>query len=237
MAATIYARQVPPEYQESTLFWEGLPEGLEIAGNPQLQRHTSPLFDRLPEILGDLARAWYDFTDGRPAPGYDSWAEALADIAPPEGRPEYTRQERKNDWPAVAMAYFNADCSTTEAYAAALTLITGQKWDFCTLRGNCQSDWQEFIFCTDLWNRDRLERLESEYFNTGTEWIIHDDDTPPDSPEEINGFSVYCTEWNDDGIRREIAEAAACAGLNPGAVKLYKFAGFTQIAQYEEVTQ
>ena len=226
---TIYAKQVPPEYQESPLFWDasGL-EGVEIFGNKSYKRYTSKLFDALPDMLDELCDAWEDITSGAPA-YYNSWIDALKDIAPPEGRPEYTREERKKAWPALLADWENEN---GRVLCRALELITGRAWDSCTLRGCCQSDWQECVFCVDLWNGDALERLEAEFFNTGTEWIIHDGNDGPDGPDDIDGYSVYCIAWNDDGIRKEIADAA---GGSPEEVKLYKFSGFQRIATYTEV--
>jgi hypothetical protein len=71
-----------------------------------------------------------------------------------------------------------------------------------------------------------------DYFNTGTEWIIHDEETPPESPEDINGYSLYCYSWNDTGLREEIANTAGC---KPEEVKLFKFNDFKRIATYTEV--
>lgn len=225
---TIYAKQVPPEYQESPLFWDGLPEGLEIHGNGHFQHHTSELFTKIMIGTDYAADALFDFRHGeRP---YNTWAEALADLFPREE--EYTRAERLRWRDLLSDHRAIYDNRKHDIRAAALSLITGQNWQHCILRGCCQSEWQTCYYCADLWDGDSLERLEREYFNTGTEWIVHDDETPPDSPEEINGFSVYCHGWNDDQHRAEIAEAA---GGSPEAVKLYKFAGFTRIAQYEEV--
>ncbi len=228
---TVYAKQVPPEYQESSLFWdESALENLEIFGNRDYNRRTTALFDRLPGILDDLAYQWESFTNGRPD-YYDTWAEALADIAPPDGRAEYTREERRTEWPDLLNRYIQ-DGDTKEILIDVLTIITDRAWDWCTLRGCCQRDWQYCIYPADEWDGDSLERLEMDYFNTGTEWIIHDDETPPESPEDINGYSLYCYSWNDAGLREEIANAAGCT---PEEVKLYEFAGFTRSAIYEEV--
>lgn len=225
---TIYAKQVPPEYQESPLFWDdSTTEGIELFGNNQYMHHTSDLFDALPDIFCELQDAWDDLHNGACA-WYDSWAAALADIARPQGRQAYTREERKNAWPRLLDAWDGYDKTIM---CDALELITGRAWDHCTLRGCCQGDWQECIYPADDWDGDALERLEAEYFNTGTEWIVHDGDTTPDGPEDINGFSVYCTAWNSDGIRQEIADAA---GGSPEDVKLYEFTGFSKIAQYTE---
>ena len=225
----IYARQVPPEYQESPLFWDDtITQGIELFGNRHYRRSTSAFFDALPDILDELSDAWEDLTGGR-CGYYDSWAAALADIAAPQNRGEYTREERKATWPALLDSW---DGHNNDVLCQALELITGRVWDWCTLRGCCQGDWQECIYPVNDWDGDALERLESYYFNTGTEWIVHDEETKPDGPEDINGFSIYCTAWSDDGIRQEIAEAAGGLAEN---VKLYRFSGFRRIAQWEEV--
>lgn len=232
---TIYAKQVPPEYQESPLFWdENGPEGIEIFGNRHYKEYTSALFGALPDNLDELCKEWEELQAGRSwYRACDTWAEALDYFAAPEGRPEYTREERKTAWPALLAAWENHNGNDrNKLLCQALELITGRAWDYCTLRGCCQGDWQECIYPVDDWDGDALERLEAEYFNTGTEWIVHDESGAPAGPGDINGFSVYCTAWNDDGIKKEIADAA---GGSPEEVKLYKFTGFSRIANYAEV--
>ena len=223
----IYAKQVPPEYQESPFeHWDDV--NAEIYGNKHFRGITSELFDRLPVMLDELAAVWDNMRNG-----YGSgltWAEELADVVPPQGRPEYTREERRDAWPYI-MKNFVCYSQNNEFYCRALELITGRRWDWCTLRGCCQGDWQYCIYPADEWNGESLERLEAEYFNTGTEWIIHDDETPPESPEDVSGFSVYCTAWSDEELKKEIADAA---GGSPADVTLYKFTGFSRRAEYEE---
>ncbi len=225
----IYARQIPPEYQESPLFLDdsGL-EGVELFGNKSYKRHTSKLFDALPDILDELSDAWDDLTSGAPA-YYNSWIDALEDIAPPQGRPEYSRDERKNKWPALLDDWNGERCRTL---CRALELITGREWDSCTLHGCSQGDWQDCVFRVDLWNGDALECLEAEYFNTGTEWIVHDENTEPETPEDINGFSCYCHGWSDEQTKAEIADAY---GSLDAEVILYKFTGWSRSANYKVV--
>lgn len=225
----IYAKQVPPEYQESPLFWDE-DINAELFGNRQLRGITSTLFDRLPGMMENLSCVWDNIRNGY----YDNanWAEELEEMMPPQGREPYTRDERKNAWPGLLRRYIDKSSLDNAFLCDLLGLITGRAWDWCTLRGCCQSDWQYCIYPADEWNGASLERLEAEYFNTGSEWIVHDDQDAPDGPEDINGFSVYCTGWNDDLIRKEIADAA---GGRPEDVTLYKFAGYTRRAEYEEV--
>lgn len=229
MTTKIYARQVPPEYQESPLFWND-DVNAEIFGNRDYRGITSALFDRLPGMLDDLATVWENIQAGDDNGA--NWAEELANLVPPEGRPEYTREERRDAWPNLLKQYENCNHRYINSiYCTALHLITGRAWDWCTLRGTCQGDWQYCIYPADEWNGASLERLEAEYFNTGTEWIVHEGQVAPDSPEDVDGYSVYCTGWNDNQIRQEIADAA---GGSPEAVTLYKFRDFRRIAEWEE---
>lgn len=226
---TIYAKQVPPEYQESPLFWND-DVNAEIFGNRDYKRITSELFDRLPAALEDLSCVWDNIRNGE----YNaaSWADELRDLVPPQGRPDYTREERRDAWPNLLKQYeSSSSLYTNSIYCTALHLITGRAWDCCTLRGNCQGDWQYCIYPADDWDGASLERLEAEYFNTGSEWIVHDSPDAPDGPEDIDGFSVYCVGWNNDQIRQEIADAA---GGQADEVQLYQFCGFRRVAEYLE---
>ena len=112
--------------------------------------------------------------------------------------------------------------------------MTGKKWDYRIIRGCCQSDWNYIFYPVDEWTREQIEIFEAEYFNTGSEWIIDDGEFDPenDSPLNINGYSVYCTLWSEDGIRKEIAD---CEGVAPADVVLYAFEGWSRTAQYKEV--
>lgn len=220
MTAKIAARQVPPEHQESPLMFGKMPEGIEITGNNRLTTHESTLYKNVRLNLMYAADVIHELKHGeRP---YTTWADALADLFPREK--EYTRAERLQWRDLLADPAAVYDSRRYDTRAAALSLITGQAWDTCTLRGCCQSDWQNCIYRADLWDGPALERLEMEYFNTGTEWHIYDG-------EDVC-CSVYCYEWSDNGIRQEIADAA---GVSPEAVKLYKFTGYTKTATYEEV--
>ena len=222
----IYARQIAPEYQDGYYLLEGL-ENIEVFGNRHFRGITSAFFDRLPAALEELAAVWDNMQNGY----YNGvvWADELREVLPPQGRPEYTRQERAEEWPRILNKYTEG---STDQLCAALDLITGRRWEYRTLRGCCQGDWQYCIYAADKWSADGLERLEAVYFNTGTEWIVHDSENAPESPEDIEGYSIYCTAWNDDGIKKEISEAA---GGRPEEVKLYKFESWARRAVYMEV--
>ena len=222
----VYAKQVPPEYQESPLFMEDWPEDVYVFGNRSYNQHA----ERLEEIraaLQELADIWEDLTSGAPQ-YYYSWIDALNDILPPDyERGEYTRAERLQLAKLAAQFEWCGSGAENDILCDVLELITGRQWENNTIRGCCQGDWQEIIYPAE-YGRAWLEEFETEYFNTGEEWRINEGD-----PDSGDNYYFYSHGWNDDLIRQEIAEAA---GVNPGDVVLFKFTGWSRSASYEEVT-
>jgi hypothetical protein len=227
----IYAKQVPPEYQKSPLLMDWKherPENLYIWGNRHFVGCNVEKIDALWVHVIEAAEYLWEMRHGRHQE--QSWADVLGDLIPKTAG-DWTRAERVQWAEILADPRPLYSSKKYEILCAGLGMLTGRRWDWCTLRGCCQSDWQECIYPADDWDGESLERLEAEYFNTGTEWIIHDEETPPECPEDVSGFSGYCTAWNDDGIKREIAEAV---GGSPADVILYKFTGYARRAEYEE---
>ena len=193
----IKAYQVAPEYQESplSLFDEWM-EGLEIYGNRDYIRRTSEIFDEVLECL--------DHGD------FDAF-EIAGDKA-----------ERLEE---LCDKYGSCGADDEGIIAEALSIVTGQKWEYKQISGCCQSDWNYIYYRPEEWTEKALEYFEVEYFNTGDEWRIEDE-------EGDDLGSVYTHEWNDDEQKREIAENI---GVDPGDVTLYLFDGWTKTAKYREV--
>lgn len=215
----IYAKQVPPEYQESPLEFCDWPENVYVFGN----RHFTDRAGRLEDIKQALADI-YDICNG--------WScySKLSDVMPArdDGR-EYTRDERLT---LARLAANHAECSYNSDDECALLcdvleLITGQKYDYTTIRGCCQGDWQEIIYPAE-YGREWLRDFETEYFNTGAEWRISEG-----TPDSDDNYYFYSHSWSDDGTRDEIA---AAAGVDPGDVILYTFTGWSKTPEYREVS-
>ena len=218
----VYAKQIPPEYQESPLcIDECFPAGVVFTGNRDYQEHT--------------IEAWNKLSNVEEIPGHvgpDSWyrniTEALNDLVPRDDGKGYTTKQVHawkqllEDWD-----WYDDDCKTE-----ALALITGKRYDTKTLHGCCQSDWVDVFYPVDEWDRDALQRLETEYFNMGTEWIIHDEEQAPEGPENISGYSLYCYGWNTDQIKQEIAENTGATTEN---IQLYEFSGYTKTPEWRAV--
>ena len=221
----VYAKQVPPEHQESPLLYGDWPEDVYVFGNRSFNQHA----DRLEEIrrgLEELADEWDNLNDGGSG-YYGSWIDALNDILPPDyERGEYTRAERLQLAKLAAQYEWASSDAENDILCDVLELITGKEWAAGTIRGCCQGDWQEIIYPA-AYGRTWLEEFETEYFNTGDEWRINEGD-----PDSGDNYYFYSHGWNDELIRQEIADAA---GVNPGDVILYKFTGWSRTASYEEV--
>lgn len=119
-----------------------------------------------------------------------------------------------------------------EIIARVLSLVTGQPWQWSIIRGCCQGDWQEVFYPVNEWSREALAAFEVEYFNTGSEWIIHDEENAPEGPEDISGYSCYIVASTEEGIRKELAEMAGCV---PSDLVMWAFEGFTRIPEYKAV--
>lgn len=231
----IYAKQVAPEWQESPLFIDDcFPDNIAVCGNRDYTAHLPELFEKVQTVLtqGELAevlkypKEWANW--------YKNATEAINDYLPPEHGGRYSTNAihaLKN----YVVEFASCPCSREyEILCKVLSIVTGKKWDHRMISGCCQGDWNYIFYPVDEWTREQIEVFEIEYFNTGSEWIIDDGEFDPenDSPLNINGCSIYCTSWNEEGIKQEIADAE---GTSPKNVVLYAFAGYTRTPQYRKV--
>lgn len=213
----IYAKQVPPEYQESPLFYGDWPEDVFVFGNRDFNDHSGRLED-IRRGLEELCNAWEDLTSGAPA-YYNSWIDAIGECLPRDDGREYTRAERLRIREiAFDYTYTMNFTREKETLCAALELVTGRAWEYATIRGCCQGDWNYIIYPAE-YRHEWVCEFECEYFNTGAEWIVDDD------------WSIYTHSWNSDGVREEIASAA---GVDPVDVVLLEFTGWSKTPEYRE---
>lgn len=210
----VYARQINPEHQESPLFFgpEFWPENITVAGNRDYKERWNEDFRRVYDVLeaGELCDILDDFERYGGSEWYKSRTAAIQDILPPVGRERYSTKNIKelcNLIPTYGLNHREDD----DILCAVASIVLGKKYDHTTIRGCCKSDWNDVFYPVDEWSRKELEYFEAEYFNTGTEWMIHDEDGEPEAPEDISGYTVYCHKWRDEDVRKELADAAGCA--------------------------
>ena len=237
----VYAKQVNPRYQESPL-WLGaefFPVNIAVCGNRDFDKHLPEVFKRVQDVLdaGELAEVLEDMskkTYFKEASllDYASIKEACTFMIPKTSG-EYSREEAEAL--AALVLYYSQERNSSrqdEVLCKVLSIVDGRKWSGRTIRGNCQGDWQNVFYPVDEWSREELNVFEIEYFNTGSEWIIKEVEDVPDDADDGPGWSIYCTSWNYDGIRREIIDAL---GYEPDSLKLYKWTGERTVDVHEEV--
>ena len=210
-------------------------QDVTLTGNRDFIGIETDVFKRVHSSLdnGDLQDAIDDAQGYKYT--YETVTEAIMDVLPPEGKAKYSTMDIHN---LKICAEEYASCKTRDEngiICKVLSIVTGKEYDWRALHGCCQGDWIECFYPAADYDKTSLETLESLYFNTGTEWIFDDEgqyNPETDEPGDICGCSVYCTSWNDDGIRQEIADAAGC---KPEEVTMYQFDGYTQIERYKAV--
>lgn len=238
MGKKIYARQIPPEYQESPLYWnynrkDGLdlrdtwPE-ITLTGNGHFCGYKTELFEAA-ERIDDAAD---EYTNGQEWTGERvRIVDALRDYGiEKQNRKKWTPRELGQfkrifqSWDRNPWDGRNADARIVET----LELMTGRPWDVETLRGCSQGDYIDCYYPRDKYSPQDLERLEMEYFNTGEEWTVFEED--PDENPDADHFSMYIYSWKDDEKRQEIADASGWG--TPEEVELHAFTGWTRSACY-----
>ena len=215
----IHAKQTPPEWQESPLFYAGcFPEEVEVFGNNSFNRHTSDTFDNLPRILDDIAEE-YDYLQR----GLKQFTDFQTILEAFTGRDNYTRAQRKQ-WADILKRWTETD-DENGVFCDSLRLITGKEYKTAIIRGSVQSEWQYIIYPAE-YSREWLDGFEREYFNTGTEWEVSED---PDDRDDT--FIIYCVT---DDPRAEIAKTC---NTTPDNVILFEFDGWNRAPKYKEVKQ
>ncbi|MGF7010658.1 hypothetical protein M2146_001182 [Lachnospiraceae bacterium PF1-22] len=188
----LYAKQVPRKEQEAlfplgSIFYKNV----TLIGNHDLIGQETDAYFNFVQYAAD-AQETIETLDNDDVDWYESISDCLQDLFPPEHKDSYTEEEVQ-EWKKILQKYIVESKSMEDDYelvCKALKLITGIPYYFAKLRGKTESDWQG---CYYPEGKDP-GALEINYFNMGTEWIVHEDDIIPKSPEDINGASYYCFE-------------------------------------------
>ena len=134
---------------------------------------------------------------------------------------------------ALEDAQFN-DIDVRDAIATILSIIHGEPYTHSGLRGYCQGDYVEAYYPTST-SQKEIDYVEAWFFGTGTEIVIHDSDTIPESEDDIDGYSILSTAWSDDGLKKDIRETVGCD--DDVEIILWKWTGSHQVTvdHYEKV--
>lgn len=230
----VIARQIPPEYQESPFEYcdKSYYYGIIIRGNRDFVEFYGEETDDFVTVEETLEDGYAcDFLisveNGDDEVTYKNAREVIEDYFPRKDEKPYNDSEIKTLSDAVLN--FADTCTQDdedEIIFEILRLWRGQEWEKRTICGSAQSEWNTIYYKKSEWSKESLERIEAEYFNTGDEWLVRFSDQEEDDCE----YSQYTTAWNDDGIKKEIADDA---GVLPEEVQLEKFSGWARSATYE----
>lgn len=207
--STAYCRQVPAELQESPLYLlmnDGIyPEHIVVYGNKEYTGFTTELYDKLCNEWEDAYR-YMDMLDTDPVElTYKNFTEVIMDYFPPEYKERYSTKEIREWRNVLNMLQSCSLAHMDKYYARAMTLVTGHKWYTSSISGCCQCDWQNIIYDSEYWDDEALEEFEAEYFNTGTEWEVHDGEDVPETAEDISGYYLYITDWDEErGLKKAL---------------------------------
>lgn len=116
---------------------------------------------------------------------------------------------------------------------AEVSRVMGEPYRRVMIRGCCQGDWQ-YLYCPESWTREQIRAFETEYFNTGTEWLVAEDtsEEEPAGPDEVDTCSYYDTNNDNDAFRAMLAQEY---GLDVSQVVLCAHDGYQKKARYKRV--
>lgn len=215
----IYAVQVEPECQESDIWDDCFWENVAVFGNRDYKIQKPEFFQKILDAVDDWGFADSLCLNDSPE-NYSTVVHEISESLPPcAGRTDsYSAEEIEKLRKLIPAWFFKETYDNEDLLCKILSIVTGKTWGYRCIRGSSQSDWNYFFYQADEWTDEAIQDFETRYFNEGTQWIVHDEDTIPCGPEDITGFSVYCTSIDMDGIKQEIAQAASG---NPEDVVLY----------------
>ena len=139
-------------------------------------------------------------------------------------REAYTEAEVKKIISLVS-EYGESDDKDKDIICELLEIQTGKKYIRRSIFGSCQGEYAEIIYPESEYSEEDIEYFRCAYFNEGSGWIVHNEDTIPESPYDVWGYYVWCPYspiCEADKIRAWIAN-----GGNPEDVVLYSWKAST----------
>ena len=223
----IYAKQVPPDIQESH-FDIGMYPDVTITGNSNFNEYKSDLYKHVEERLRDAYRECDEFEDGERElddPHLNGFIQTYFWVLP-------RSVDERLQWRKLLFHRDLHDIFSPpqEQIASIMSLVSGKPYHAHGICGCCQSDWN-CVICPDemtVGSPSGLQAIESEYFNTGSEWMVYESEDACEA--EDYGASIYILDMQNP---REVI--ADCYGVMPADVEVYAFDRYEKIPKYKRM--
>lgn len=229
-------RQVNPAYQESPIYrdkdrWNEIYNKLFLVPTEHCYGIRNDVLQDFFNNVEEAANEWYAIKEKSSYRTYDTITEILNNLLCREDDKRWnTRQVHA--WKEILDSW---DEDEEGIVLKALDLYYGGNWDSKQISGCCQGDWALIYFDSSEWPEESIKALEIEYFNLGEEWICSctpmtdeeaEEATEEDTTDEV---WVYVYSWDEEGKRKEIAEAIGC---NEGEVIMFEYCGVVNYSVY-----
>ena len=209
----IEVTQVPPEAQESYWMIDGEPDNIVLFGNRDYSEHWGKWGDISRDYENCIDSFNEDFTS-KGEPIEEGFFTSLEELTEYYLNP-YGYKYKEEDEKAWLALFLDDICYKKEAWVpVVLSLIERKAYRCSVLRGICQSDWQYVVFSPeDYPSKDAVRGMESEYFNTGSEWHVE----LFEEENLIDSFNFYSEEYLDtkeeilDAVREQVGNIANAA--------------------------
>ena len=148
--------------------------------------------------------------------GYNSWdfeyyyhnsiMDHLKDYLPKKENGKRLSPKEAYDIKMSIECWNNDKLSYEEVVCDILNVITGKLWKYKGLHGCCQGDYVTAYYPCEPNITKYLDYVEAWYFGTGTEVMIHDEESEPKTAEEVFGYTFYTANWKTEDLKKEIKE-------------------------------
>lgn len=218
------------DYYCDDVYFQDLLGNCAIYGNRAFKEFMPEWFDtiinatQLEYMLDDI---YYFITDlGMPIEqAVSQTLDAYLDLPVAIKQDTITPENAQLIYDALKNQYYY---SSEKTLCQLLSAITSKEWDYATIRGYCQSDWNDLYYPDD--GTVNISLIEAEYFGLYTYYSVHADDF--DDENDMVLMRVYDFDDIKDVFKKEFGNL-----LKDGdTIEMRRIKGYTQVPCYKSET-
>ena len=212
------------------VYFQDLLGNCAIYGNKDWRDYTPKWFDTITDymqleyMLDDIDHFITDL-DMPIEQAVSQTLDAYLDLPVGIKQDNITPENAQVIYDALKKQYYD---SSSKTLCQLLSVMTSKKWDYTTICGYCQSDWNILYYPDDGTVNIRL--IEAEYFGLYTYYSVHANDF--DDENDMGLMRVCDFEDFKDVFKDEFGDL-----LKDGdTVEMRHIKGYTQVPQYKSET-